>query len=314
MTTKDKFNKRAKSKFLQEPLLRALINLKSKFEKKYIDSLNCAGMIYHQGDKLTSRYCFNRWCRVCNRIRTGELINDYGNIIEQMPDKQLVTLTIPNCTAEELRPKIKSMLQVIRKIQEYRRQKLKIPGIDAIRKLECTYNVNSNTYHPHFHFIVSNYRDSIFLRDMWLKFNPDSNINAQDIREAHKPLELFKYFTKLSSGNRETIGSTGKISIKDESQYPEAIDIIFQAIEGIRIIQPMGKIRMEKSEEKPSELIAEQVDESITCNPMENVIYLWNGQNWYSPNTGEMLSNFEPTEKIRIFRDKIRYLKKVPVT
>jgi hypothetical protein len=313
MLSIEKINKRARSKWVQEPLLTALIGLNSKRYHKYIDTLNCASTLTYEGNKLTGRYCWNRWCKICNRIRTGMLINGYKAVLDKMPDKQLLTLTIPNCSADDLKGNILKMKQTIRKIVEFRRQVLKLPNIDAIRKIECTYNSTKNNYHPHFHFIVNNYNDAVFLRDHWLQHWPDANINGQDIREATKPIELFKYFTKLSSGSIEKIGTTGKIKIKNEYHYPEALDIIFDAIEGTRIIQPMGKIRMSKKIEEKPELITEELDNSINIESNENIIvFQWIGNNWLCRITGELLSGFVPCEKLSIFRSNIRYLPKVP--
>lgn len=311
MTSIEKFTKRASTKYLQEPLMKALIGLNTKLCKKYNDTLNCSSLIYHENGMLKSRYCWNRWCRICNRIRTGQLINDYSPALDAMRDKYLVTLTIPNVPGEKLRDAIRRMNANIRQIQENRRQRDKRLGINAIRKLECTYNASENTYHPHFHFIVDGLQDSQYLRYKWLELNPNANPDAQDIRECYSEKELFKYFTKLTSSELVSVTANGKVKVKNEHHYPEAIDTIFQAIERIRIIQPMGNVRIVKDREKEGpELIAEEADETITQNEEENKFYMWNGSNWYSPYTGEMLTNFVPCKKLTIFRGKMRYLNK----
>jgi len=306
MTTIETLNKRAKAKFIQEPLILALIDLQGKFTKQYTDTLQCASLIYHKAEKLTSRYCRNRWCRVCNRIRTGQLINGYEPALEAMPDKHLVTLTIKNVPGETLRRDIQSMTSTIRAIQTYRRQVEKLPGINAIRKLEVTYNAEQNNFHPHFHLIVSTQEEAEYLKSKWVERRTDANEAGQDIREAYNPRELFKYFAKLTSATSQTVWNGGKIRIKNEDFYPEALDIIFQSMKGLRIVQPMGKIRYVS--EEIDEIQADEIDETVTHNGAMNQFYLWVGENWASPFTGELLTSYRPSAKICKYRQKIRYL------
>jgi hypothetical protein len=313
LTTIEKINKRAFAKYSQSFLIDALIGLKSKYEKRYNDTKFCSEIIQRQGGKLTARYCRNRWCKVCNRIRTGILLKGYEKALENMPDKQFVTLTIPNVTANNIRSSIKHMIKSCRLIQERRRKIEKLPGINAIRKLECTYNAEKNTYHPHFHFIVSTKKEAEYLKDAWINLYPEANNRAQDIREAYDAAELFKYFTKLTSktGAKEIKYKSGTLRISEEYMYPEAIDKIFQAIEKIRIVQPMGKIKMIRDD--IDELQAEEIDETVSQESADK-FYIWAESYWYSPYTGAILSSFKPSKKNTIFAKRIRYLEKEPAT
>jgi hypothetical protein len=310
ISTIETLNKRAKAKFIQEPVIMAMIALDSKFASKYKDTLHCSEIIYHKGQELTSRYCGHRWCRVCNRIRTGKLINGYTPALDQMPDKNMVTLTIKNVPAAILRQTIIGMNQTIRKIQEYRRKVLNLPGVNAIRKLECTYNVESDNYHPHYHIITSTIEEAEFIRNQWLDRRPDANHKGQDIREAYKPMELFKYFAKLTSGAASYVSANGRIKLKNEYHYPEALDIIFQAIQGLRIVQPMGQVKLVR--EEIDTVISELADETVTQEADANQYYLFTGENWASPFTGEVLTSYVPLLTTCIYRKKIRYLQAKP--
>ena len=298
-------NKRARAKFSQEPLNLALQKLpNSILISKYNDTAVCGSIIQQKGNKLISRYCRHRWCKICNRIRTGKLINGYADILENLPNKQFVTLTVPNISADQLRSKILEMNRVIRKIQDNRRKQKK-PLIIGIRKLECTYNVEMNNYHPHFHFIIANKKTANDLINEWLEYYPNANIKAQKTVKATDCKELFKYFTKLTSSNgKKYINGTRVI---DEWHYPEAIDVIFTAIIKLRIIQPMGGIKLISDDIK--ELHADIIDgETLEIKTYD--LYLWNGENWFSPYTGVLLSSFKPDIHLWNFRKKIRYLHK----
>ena len=52
MLTIEKINKRAKSKFTQQRLIESMINLETKYQSKYVDTLHCSSLIYQKGDEL----------------------------------------------------------------------------------------------------------------------------------------------------------------------------------------------------------------------------------------------------------------------
>lgn len=302
--SREQLEKRAKAKYSQEPLLLALLELKeSKLAKNYKDTFFCSSVLTQKGEKITSRYCKNRFCKVCNRIRTGKLINDYEPILEKLVEKQFVTLTIPNVPAENLRSSIIKMNKVMRLIQDKRR-KSKIPLIKGIRKLECTYNTFKNNYHPHFHLIIENEAQATDLINEWLFYYPEAVIQAQHKAEATDCIELFKYFTKLTSNTGATYENGSKVV--DEWQFPEAIDIIFTNIAKLRIIQSMGGIRLINDE---IESIEAQIIDKETITEATGV-YFWHNDNWYDPYTGELITYFKPKENLKKYREKIRYLQK----
>ena len=305
-TSIETLNKRAKAKYSQEPLLNALIELNSPLKHQYINSLDCSTLLNAQGDKLTSRYCGNRFCKICNRIRTGKLINGYADQLLSLQDPQFLTLTIPNVPAEELRSTIKKMGTTIRKIQDNRR-KAKKELITGVRKLECTYNTEFNNYHPHFHLIMQGEEIANEVINEWLNFYPAANIKAQKTITATDCKELFKYFTKLTSKTGTQYKNFSKLI--DEWYYPEAIDLIFQAIAQLRIIQPMGGIKIVKQAEDVEELQSMDLDETVTIAPGIN-LYIWCDNNWFCMGTGEQFTSYKPPKNLQYILKKIRYLKK----
>jgi hypothetical protein len=295
MSNLSNFEKRSRAKWSQSYLIDALINLKTPLEKKYLETKFCASMLYKAGDKITSRYCGRRWCKVCCKIRTGTLLNHYSPILQKLPDLQLLTLTIPNVTAEKLKTTIKEMLKACRHIQESRR-KLKLPRILGIRKLECTYNVQENNYHPHFHFIISGENRAKEFLEAWMKYFPEANILGQDLRPCTSYKELFKYFTKFTSKVGKDKAGKGQ-----EIHFPQALDQIFSAIEGVRIIQPFG-IKMISEEVEPEIAIQDPV-----LLQLSEGTYYWNFNYWINLSTAEFIGYFEPDKKKVEFYRKIAY-------
>ena len=131
------YRKRAKAKFSQNNLIRSMAKLKTPFAEKYEETKFCSYSLIQNGNTFTARYCKQRWCRICNRIRTGKLMHGYSDAISAMQNPQFVTLTIPNVLGEQLRETIKEMLSNIRKIQDLRR-KNKQPLLRAISTHTCT--------------------------------------------------------------------------------------------------------------------------------------------------------------------------------
>lgn len=306
------YRKRAKAKFSQNNLMRVMAKLNSPLAEKYEETQFCSYSLIQSGNTFTARYCKQRWCRICNRIRTGKLMQGYSDAILAMKEPQFVTLTIPNVPGEILRDTIKAMTGTIQKIQDLRR-KNKQPNIRAIRKLECTYNPDSNNFHPHFHFIVENKQQAEELKFAWLQRNPQALEYVQDIRPADKPIELFKYFAKLTSkSSKDTkIYKGRKLVMREEYHYPEALDKIFQAIAGMRIIQPMGGVKMVSDE-------IEEI-EAVEIENAESDIAIWQWQrigitaekftfDWVNIFTGKLLTGYEPTEKEWKYSKRIRYL------
>jgi Replication protein len=282
-----KLLKRAKAKYITNGISNRLRNLDSPLHKSYINTFFCAQTLRQAGQKLTGRYCGNRWCLVCNRIRTGRLISAYQDPLVSLPDKYFVTLTRPNVKGDELRDEIKTLIAHLRVILNddlRRKHKVKLKGI---RKLECTYNTKRNDYHPHFHFIVSGKREAELLVSSWLNRCPTASPLAQDIRKCDdgSVMELFKYFTKV---------------VQDGRLYPYALDISFRAMRKLRVYQPFG---IRKVSEEVEDIISEQYDHLMD----DEIIWVWRDDHqsgdWYSRHTGEALTEYKPNEWAMQFRN-----------
>ena len=87
--------KRAKSKAFTQSYLFDLIDLKSNLNKSYWQTYHCAKVVLQEGDKITSRYCNQRWCLTCNRIRTAKMINGYKGELEKIRVCSVCYINIP---------------------------------------------------------------------------------------------------------------------------------------------------------------------------------------------------------------------------
>lgn len=279
--------KRNASKYLNNWLVLKLIDTKSELEKKYWDSYHCSQNIRVEGAIAKSSFCKNRWCMICNRIRTAELIYKYMPTVSTWKDKQFITLTIKNPTGEDLHNSLEDMRKAFVKIKDkLRKQGIKLVGI---RKLEITYNRHANTYHPHYHIITkSNFSNQII--SGWLSEFPTARREAQDSRTADENscFELFKYFTKITSN-----------SSKDDFITATALDTIFRNIQGKRTFQSFGFVPHKEIDPRLREE-SEEISEAILFNWKKDL------HTWINLETGESLTGWQPPKHLK---EKVKKIK-----
>lgn len=293
---KNRILKRAKSKYITNALALKLALLHSPLEKYYWHAWRCNDTLLQDGKKLVGHYCNSRICHICNRIRTAKMINGYGRVLQTLDDPQFVTLTIPNVTAGELRKSIRKMqlafVRIKSKIYEdsRRRDGLILKGI---RKIETTYNAVTDTYHPHFHLVINDRDIARRLVSEWLMLFPDADRAGQDIRSADESSikELFKYVTKIVVKAKGGKGFQ-PVVIK-------AIDVIMNAMYGLRTFQPFGGIK------RVSEDVAEidgQEYEFLSENSGYESVVVWTYDNemhdWIDTLSGELLTGFVPDKEL----------------
>lgn len=282
--------KRARSKLLTTTLASGLERLQSPLNNAYRNTLQCGAVLHQEMGRVQAKYCGNRWCLVCNRIRTAKLLQVYAPIMRGWEDAHFQTLSIPNVPVEQLHSAVREMLAAVPKIARALRR---TDGIElrAVRKLETTYNHRRRDYHPHLHLIVDTREAAEAIQRRWLERFPNASAKAQDIRKCddHSVVELFKYFTKLT-----VKGMDGKHT----APPPHALDTIFKAVRGLRTFQAMGftapkaavaaedeTILLDAGTESPSPRIGDVVDwewvDALT--------------DWVDFGTGEVLSGYQPS-------------------
>lgn len=287
--------KRARRKYFSESFTLRLIdaskdNPRSVLTKSYWNTYHCARQLQVCADgKIKGHYCKNRWCLVCNAIRTAKLIRTYQPVLDDWDDAYMVTLTVPNCKGLDLKNTLEYMYYYFTQCKNtFKCRKLDFVGV---RKLECTYNAVTNEYHPHFHFIVRGKEISHILIDEWLKRVHYASRKAQDVRKAEdgSAMELFKYFSKvISSTGKSSVADTISSSRPKSTVYADAQDIIFNAVRRKRVFQPFGfKINVGNADDKQEELTKSDV---IAIAEWDKDFH-----DWFRDDTGEALTNYRPS-------------------
>lgn len=299
---KEKLQKRAKRKSITDALVYRLVNIDSPLNKAYWNTYHCSSTITQEGNKIKTTYCKNRWCNVCNSIRTAQLILGYRDPLMNLNDPHFVTLTLRSISGRKLSQTITDMQNSLNRIRK-RLHKRGTP-VKGIRKLECNYNKNRSTYNPHFHLIVQTEEAAKLLVKEWRKEFPKSTgRKAQHIESVNdfkgrtkeaSMLELFKYFTKV---------------VTKEGFHPKQMDTIFQAMKGRRTVQTMGIKMVKVSDEDLDNIEAKTIDHKEEGN------YQWDWQrlafDWVNGD-GELLSEYDPSTKELEFISMIKHPPKEP--
>lgn len=314
---------RASSKYISKSISFALSKVRnSPLNSSYRRSYTCGDTVIVENGKATSKYCKNRWCLVCNRIRTAQLMNDYLHIVDNWStDAYFVTVTIPNVTKSQLTIGLEKMQSAFTKIKRRMKRSYNLEFM-AMRKIECTYNRQRNDYHPHYHIVFNGEESGNTFITEWLKEFPEASAKAQDIRPAdiNSTKELFKYFTKI-------FAKTGEKDKEGNDQYEfdsYSMSPIFESMKGLRTFQTYGFKKtdyLKPENANYEEIINDTVDElglddkEIEAN--ENIsdgVYRWVQDNWYNDNNGEAISSFRITKKIRSLINGIRIYHNEPLS
>jgi plasmid rolling circle replication initiator protein Rep len=282
--TLDSLKKRATVKYLQRALILKLIDLDSPLKQSYWHTWHCANILLQDGKKVTAKYCNNRWCPVCNRIRTAKMINGYLPEFKKMTDPRFITLTVVNVAESELDSTIDKMIREFKLTKNvfYGRRGFNINGI---RKIEVTYNEKTNEYHPHFHIILDGKEVGEALIEEWLKRFPSADLRGQknDKADTDSLTELCKYSTKLFE--KQTVKQGEKIIVQVNAK---ALDVIYQALRKRRIMQSMGWVkRVSEDVEEIDSQTYEDISEAVDVWTWEQEVSDWVNS------AGEMLTGCE---------------------
>lgn len=221
------FRNRQIAKAITSKKMGKLIDLQSPLKNAYFRTLKCNEVLLQDGEKVSAKYCKNRFCVVCNRIRTAQMINGYLSVIDGLCDLHLVTLTVPAVYGRNLALTYLGMVDAFRRIR--RNIKKNYAGFDVIgfRAFECNYKSEKNTFNPHFHLLVEGYGNAVLVKQLWLGQYPNASSKAQDVKKANSNalIELVKYVAK---------------GVVKGQFYEVAMDTIYMAVRKKKVFETYG--------------------------------------------------------------------------
>lgn len=215
----------------------AVTNPSSPMYYKYWDAYVC--------DSLEGYRCNKKWCYWCNMKWSIKTSWKYLDELESFDDAHFVTLTsskvnYTDFTTEKIKDYQKSIGDIIKA------SKRTLGYGKGIRKFEITYSKSSSypKINMHYHIITDSLALANMIRERWLKANEGSIRRGQQVSVLTDKDEVRKsLFYCLKS----------PVPIYEDSNF-YALDRIFQAIKGIRVIQPFGLKPTEVSDERKEEI------------------------------------------------------------
>lgn len=252
----DKLLKRARKKAITIDNALSMVNdnKESDMSKSYWNTFYCSNTFQvGKKSKMKTTYCKNRWCTICESIKTAKMINGYLKPLQEIQDKQFTTLTVKTVSGQNLSSRLKQIADIwsaIRKksVKQHETKGVVPPIINGIRKLEI-HPTHNGKYHAHLHIIVDTKEGAEWIVNEWLNRwrEIDKNLvsaEAQKIVPAdeNSVIELFKYTVKSVvdfAKSEDKLGREIKITGKK-------LDVIFSALKNKRTIQPFGNIQKDK--------------------------------------------------------------------
>ena len=327
VTDKEKLLKRAPRKYISRGLSLAMINYIKSIRLEtdlpeaeldiYINSFwnmfRCVDTLKKKDGKITSKYCKNRLCMVCNSIRQAKQINKFHPVISEWKNARFVTVTGgPTVAKEQLSGRLDFMQQVdkgIRKMIQKKFSRGKCEKFTAIKKIECTFSFSNFGFHPHYHYIFKSPEIAKTYVSEWLKRTAilgtyegaQKNIPC----DSNTVLELTKYFTKVSTTVETKTGD--KVINPRKLIYLDSLFYQFIAFRNKRTFTSYNiKFQPEPAEAvivDDAEII--EVQEGLEGGPPTDY-YTWAMNDWYSIKTGLGASDYIVDNRTRNIVNSIR--------
>jgi len=222
-----------------------------KYAKKYLTTRSqerfgeCGNWIEfytnREVDKLKvhqANFCKNRFCPMCawrQAKRDALKISVLMKYVEQEHNKVFIfiTFTAPNVKAENLKDEITQYNKAFLKLM--RRMVFNKINQGYIRKLEVTYNVERNDYHPHFHVVIavnkSYFTDRTYIKqETWLNEWRDV-MNDQTVTQV-------RVCRVEQNENGKEVNELAKYAAKDSdyTKSQKVFDTFYQALKGRQVL------------------------------------------------------------------------------
>lgn len=224
----------------------------------------------NSGTIISANFCRLRICPMCQRRRALKVGAEMHRILDNIDGSWLhLVLTVPNVEFTQLSDLLDRMYIASSRLFRYGAVKKAFNGV--ARFTEITYNSTLDSYHPHFHCLVSvdksyftsrKYIKVEFMRRLWTVIMQSVNNNIDIRRKSDKwideAIELFGsdellyqiHMGRINENNKASaVSEIAKYSVKPLDigltghALFEPLHNIFFALHGRRLVQTYGNIR-----------------------------------------------------------------------
>lgn len=212
---------------------------------QFAHAVDSGGVVDSHGRLCSANFCRDRLCPLCAWRRTLKIYSQVSQIVSVIESKcqfLFLTLTIPNCSAEELSRTITKLMRGFDRLMKLKKVKTAVCGF--FRALEVTRNAEQDTYHPHFHVILAvspkYFKGKDYIRqDEWLQMWRDSygdeTITQVDIRRARGKSGSDDLASAVAEMAKYTVKSSDYLT-SDESTTDRIVLTLAGALKGRRLV------------------------------------------------------------------------------
>lgn len=170
-----------------------------------------------------ANFCRDRLCPMCSWRRSYKIFGQVSQIMDVLDSDYafiFLTLTVPNCEADELSNTLDELSKGWSRLIKYKRFSKACKGF--FKALEVTYSSRLGNYHPHYHVILavskSYFKGRDYINhdewlDMWRKAMRDPSITQVDVRRVRdKDSSVMDSCVKSV---KSAVAEIAKYSVKD---------------------------------------------------------------------------------------------------
>ena len=242
---------------------------------------------------IKTNSCHVRLCPICGWRRSLKVQGHTTKIIESLDPSYeylLLTLTVPNCKAHQLKAMITLLLTAFNRLSKYKAFVKVVRG--WYRGLEVTHNVNPysksyDTYHPHIHIILvvdKSYFKHDYIKQedwlkMWQKATGDPTITQVDIRKIRPKKGTNNIRGAVCETAKYTVKSDDYI-VKDRQLSIDAVKTLDEALAGRRLVAYGGVMKdahkaLNLDDETDGDLTNVSGDVIGDADPSETICYYY---------------------------------------
>lgn len=183
---------------------------------------NCGTLLEFKATKSekklhTANFCKDRLCPMCNWRRSLKIFGQVSQIMDVLEKQEyqflFLTLTVKNCSAEDLPKTVQMLFDGWRKL--YHKKGVFQKSISGtFRSLEVTRNKKTGTYHPHLHIVLA-VQPSYFVGRNYISQAEWSRLWRSCCDLDYGPVVDIRKIEPGPNGLSEAVAEASKYAVKD---------------------------------------------------------------------------------------------------
>lgn len=237
-----------------------------------------------------ARFCRVRLCPICQWRRSLKTFAQMSQVLDVAKSDGyqfiFLTLTMRNCSAEELSDELTHILLSFNRLMKYKDVQKVVKGF--YRGCEVTHNVRTDEYHPHIHAILA-VKSTYFTGSYYLSQEKWTDFWKRALQVEYTPIVDIR----RCRGGSKAIAEACKYAVKpsdilnfdDWDMTVETLRVLDKALEKRRFVGLGGilkeihkSLHLDDMEEGDLVHVENEAQSEAT---EEEVIYFWNGYSQY---------------------------------